>query len=333
MSITIKDIAKVVGVSTATVSRVLNRQGGYSKEVEEKVKEVAKNLNYRRNDNAASLVTQTTKIIGIIMPVVDSSFYSNIVTGIEDYAVSKGYSVILSHAGIEGEKFLDCFNVMIDRRVDGIIAFSLTLKEDDIRSIKNSNIPFLLISSISSDKSIPFLKIDDYSAAYFATQYLINKGHKKISIMGMNRNDIIAGEPRIQGYNDCLKDNGIEVDDSLIITGEFNFTSGQLGMRKIIDDKIDITAIFCVSDEVAAGAMSICYENNISIPDEISVIGFDNSNISWMIKPGITTIAQPFYEMGKNGCKKLITSLTMGEKIESEIVPFELIERESVKLL
>ena len=333
MATTIKDIAKQANVSIATVSRVINQLGGYSQEVEENVLKIAKELNYHKNENAISLVKNVSNIIGIIMPTVDSFYYSNIVNGIEDAAKKHGYSVILMHAGVEGENFKSCLNLMAERRVDGIVAFSIFVEQEGVALVKSLNIPIMLLSTEAVEDSIPYIKVDDYSAAFEATDYLVRNGHQRIGLAGVSPIDPIAGIPRINGYRDALKQNGIPIEEKMIYFGDYNFTSGKKAMEYYIQNDISLTAIFCVSDETALGVISECNKQNIIVPEDLSVIGYDNSKISSMVTPTITTISQPFYEMGNLGCESLILSILKKKEILSEIVPFTLVERNSVKKL
>ncbi|MBS7577949.1 MULTISPECIES: substrate-binding domain-containing protein [unclassified Enterococcus] len=330
MVATIKDIAKATGVSTATVSRVINHLGGYSKEVELKVLQIAKELGYRKNENAISLVKNTTKTIGVIMPDVATSFYGNIVNGIEDKAYDNGYSVILTHAGVEGKRLQESLNLMAERRVDGLIIFSLNLSVQDISTIDSLDIPLLLLSTKAENTKIPYIKVDDYSASYAAVQYLIKNGHTKIGLAGVNPGDPIAGKPRIQGYLTALEDHHIQADLNLIKQGDFSFESGKAAMTELIEQNQAITAVFCVSDETALGVLSVCYTRGFNVPNDISVVGYDNSSVSQMSIPPLTTIAQPFYDMGSIGCESLLIAIATGKKIDSQIIPFKLIERNSV---
>ncbi|MBF0777699.1 LacI family DNA-binding transcriptional regulator [Streptococcus cuniculi] len=330
MSVTIKDIAKQAGVSIATVSRVLNHLGGYSSEVEQKILEIANELGYRRNANAMSLVSKSTRTIGIIMPTVATSYYGNIVSGIEDVAHQNGYSVILSHAGVSGNRLHNSLNVLSERRVDGVLIFSLPFDQEDIDRIKALGIPVMLISTEVEEGQMPYIKVDDYKASYTAVEYFIGLGHRNIAIVGASSTDPIAGLPRIRGYLDAMKNHSLEVQDDWICYGDFTFEAGQMGMRQLLQAQEQVTAIFCVSDEVALGVNSICYEHHLAIPDDVSIIGYDNT-VARMGIPPITTIAQPFYEMGQLGCKSLIQSIQTSSNMESQLIPFKLIERASVK--
>ncbi|WP_261805701.1 LacI family DNA-binding transcriptional regulator [Lapidilactobacillus luobeiensis] len=331
MRATIKDVARISGVSTATVSRVLNQLGGYGPEVATKVLAVAKAIGYRRNDSAVSLVKQATRTIGIVMPTVTTSFYAQIINGIEDSAYQAGYSVILTHAGSSNIRLLESLNFMVERRVEGIIGVSINLNQTDLTQIKALAVPLLLLSAQAPDDQLPYVKVDDYQAAYAATRFLIKQGHQRIALAGVDPSDLVAGQPRIAGYEAALTAAQLRPDRNLIFTGDYTFAAGQQAMQAIIArPEVAPTAVFAVSDETALGVISICYQAGIEIPRELSVLGYDNSAIAAMATPALSTVAQPFYQMGQIAAQKMITSLQTKTVITSELVPFKLIQRGTV---
>ncbi|WP_152395950.1 LacI family DNA-binding transcriptional regulator [Paenibacillus guangzhouensis] len=333
MAATIKDIARVAGVSTATVSRVINHLGGYNEETEKKVTAVAKSLGYRKNENARSLVQKSTNTIGIIMPDVTTSFYGDIIRGIEDMSYEQGYSVILTHAGSSGSRIHESLNLMGERRVDGLIIVSIELHEAAMDALSSLDIPYILLSTKTDREDMPYLKVDDFSAAYTAVEYLIQNNHRSIGMAGANPVDPISGAPRVQGYTQALRDHGIKVDLNLIKAGDFSFESGKEAMQAFLEDQASITAVFCASDEAALGIISTCFEHGISVPAELSVVGYDNSKVSYMSIPPLTTVAQPLYDMGREGCLELIDAVQHKIKIESKVIPHELVVRKSVRTL
>ena len=330
MTTTIKDIARMSGVSTATVSRVINQQGGYSSEIKARVLQVIEQTGYRRNEQARNLVQQASRTIGIIMPHMTTSFYGKIVSAIEDEATLWGYSVIITHAGVDGIQFRARMGMMMERRVAALMIFSMTLSKDDIDLIKDSHIPVLLIATEAIGTRLPYIKIDDYAAAFTATSYLIEQGHQHIGMIGFNPQDAIAGRPRYRGFLDAMEEHGFQVDEDWIAYGDFSFNAGREGLDLLMKAKCPVTAVFCASDEVAMGVIHQSYRRQIQIPKDLSVIGFDNSEVAKMATPALTTVSQPFYEMGRKGCKRILASLQRGEEMISQIIPYELIERETV---
>ncbi len=329
---TIKEIAKITGVSIATVSRVLNGlEGGYREETKRKIVDVAGELGYRKNMSAATLVSNESKTLGIIMPEYATTFYGEVIQGIEDKAYECGYNVILTHAGVNGNRLKEGIFLMQDRRVDGFIIFSLDLKRVEIELIKMLKIPCILISADTKKNDFPFVKVDDEQAMYDSTDFMIRNNHKKLALVGLNVHDRIAGISRISGYRKCLKNNNLNFSNDDIYPGDYGFDSGKMNMKLIIKQSKKYDGIICASDEVAMGVIAACYDFNIRIPEDLSVIGYDNSSVARMSTPPLTTISQPFYEMGSEAVVKLIQFLKDNIEFCSKIMPHKIIERGSVK--
>ncbi|KPU26922.1 LacI family transcriptional regulator [Caloranaerobacter sp. TR13] len=331
MKITIKDVAKKANVSVATVSRILNNLGGYSEETKEKVLKVIDEIGYQRNEIARGLITKSTNTIGVLVPNVSTNFYAEILNGIEDTAHKNGYSVVVCNTGIGGKRTLAYLDVLSSRQVDGIVITSLTPKEEYEKAIISTRIPSILVSTMSFRYQLPFIRVDDKLAAYSATKYLIEKGHRKIAMIAGNEDDPIAGIPRVEGYMQALRDYNVAIDKELIRHGDFSYESGIKCMRGLLEDKKDFTAVFAASDDMAIGALYVAYKNGISIPDELSVVGYDNTMTARMSIPPLTTLAQPLYEMGKRAVSSLLKKISKGESIESIIMPHKIIERDTVK--
>lgn len=330
MTITIKDIAKMANVSTATVSRVLNQAGGYNEETKKKILQVADTLGYRRNEMARSLVKKSSNLIGIIMPDVSTIFYADIVNGIENEAQRNGYNVILAHAGDKGVRVVDCLKMMEERKVDGLIIVSILLEKEQIKALQSLSVPFILISSDTEDGVIPFIKVNDFEASYAATEYLIRNGHRKIGLAGVDPLDRVAGIPRVEGYKKALQTNSIPFNQDYICYGDYSFSAGKASLKKYLEKQFDLTAVFAVSDEVALGIISAAYEAGIQIPKQLSVIGYDNTRVAEMAIPALTSMEQPFWQMGTMGCRKIIEAIQDNKTIRSEEFPFQLIERQTV---
>lgn len=334
MRITINEVAIKAGVSTATVSRVLNGQIGYSEKTKEKVLKAMKELNYSPNAMARSLASNTTSTIGVLVPYIPTSIASTILYGLETAAGDKGYSVIISNTGKEGERTTKSLELMVEKRVDGIVIISESIKEEYYKTLENMKIPSVLVSTMSYKHSMPYVKVDDRQAAYSATQYLIEAGHNKIAMISGYEDDLIAGRPRLEGYINALKDYGIGLDHSIIKYGDFSYKSGVNCMEELIaEGKNKFTAVFAASDYMAVGALKVAYSNDIKVPEDISIIGYDNTEVSEMAIPSLTVVAQPFEEMGHKAAENLIAMIEEKTKVENTIMQHYIIERESVKRL
>lgn len=330
---TIKDVAKKANVSVATVSRILNGLEGYSEETRQKVTTVVDEMGYRPNAIARHLKTKTTLTIGVLLPKVETTFYVEILTGIEDMAHENNYSVFICNTGTSSHLMPYYLNVLSERQVDGIIVCSLSPKDMYDKDIVDTKIPCILLSTFSPRFPIPYIKVDDFQASYAATSYLIDNGHTKIAMIGGEKEDPIAGLPRLEGYMQALKENNIPIVEGLIKHNSFSFDGGKKSMEALLSENEKFTAIFASCDDSAVGAMSIARKNGISIPEDLSIIGYDNTKVAEMAYPPLTSIDQPAYDMGQKSVQMLIKTITTGKKGESIIMPFEIIERDTVKKL
>lgn len=330
---TIKDVAKKANVSIATVSRIINNLDGYSEETRKKVISVMDELGYQRNAIARNLKVKESRTIGVLRPKVSTTYYAEILDGIEDFAQRNNYSVIICNTGDSWERMEEYLRVLAERQVDGLVVCSLMPKDNLCKQIIESHIPTVLVSTLSYRYSLPYVKVDDYQAAYCATSYLIENGHKEIAIIGGSHDDPIAGAPRLNGFKQALKDNNIPIKENLIKEKGFSFKEGVEGMEELLKENEKFTAVFACSDDSAVGALSVAHKRGIKIPDDISIIGYDNTSIAEMSYPPLTTVGQPLYEMGKKSAEMLIKKIASSEKVESIIMPFEIVERETVKKL
>ncbi|WP_332630405.1 LacI family DNA-binding transcriptional regulator [Halalkalibacter flavus] len=332
MTPTIKDVAKKANVSIATVSRILNNQQGYSLKTKERVIEAIKDLGYQPNAIARGLINKRTQTLGILFPDVSSMFSSDILKGIEEIAHTKGHSVVVCHTDSSKKRMTKYLQVLNEKRVDGIIFTSEVITEDYYKIIEEMDVPVVLLATQSYRFPLPYVKVDDKHAAYSAVSYLIEKGHRNIGMISGPIEDEIAGRPRVEGYKQALEEHGITFDEKkLVITSGFYYETGTGMLSRLLKQDESITAVFAASDELAVSAMSNAFEMGIHVPNELSIIGYDNLKISQMAIPPLTTLAQPLYEMGKLGAELLLDMLETGKAVESRIVPHHIVERKTVK--
>jgi LacI family transcriptional regulator len=331
MKPTIKDIAKKIDVSVATVSRVINNRSGYSLETEKKVLKAIDKLGYCPNALARGLVGKKIKTIGVLMPSVSSMVASKILKGIEDAAHNRNYSVIICNTDNSGKRTINYLRVLREKQIDGIIVVSEILTDEYINVIKKMEVQVTLVSTIAKESNnFTYIKVDDIKAAYQTTEYLINKGHKNIAMISGTKDDVVAGIPRVKGYLKALEDYGLPKKKENLVYGDFSFDSGKICMEKLFKQSSKITAVFAASDEMAIGALSAAYRHRINVPEQLSVIGYDNTKLAQMTVPPLTVLSQPFYQMGYEGLSMLISKIK-GENVESKILPHIIIERQTVK--
>ncbi|MDQ0202061.1 LacI family DNA-binding transcriptional regulator [Neobacillus ginsengisoli] len=332
MNSTIKDVARKANVSIATVSRILNNKTGFSEKTKKKVLRVIEELGYQPNALARGLINKNTQTIGVLIPTVSNMFASEILSGIEKHANDLGYSVIVCNTGSIGKRTIDYLQVLSEKRVDGVIIVSEFIYDDYHKILNDMDIPVVLVSTISLEFPIPYVKVDDRHAAFTATNYLIKKGHTKIAMIAGDAKDPLAGKPRIEGFKSALLSSGLQINEDYIIDCQtFSHEDGIKAMEEILQKQLDITAIFASSDELAVGAMSVAYRNGIKIPDQLSIIGYDNTKLAEMIIPSLTTVAQPLFDMGVVAATMLFEIKETGEVIQSRIMSHEIVERETVR--
>ncbi|MGE7218205.1 LacI family DNA-binding transcriptional regulator [Priestia koreensis] len=325
MSITIKDVARQANVSVATVSRVLNNLPGYSEDTKKKVLGIINDLGYQPNAIARGLINKKTKTIGVLLPNVSNLFAADVLAGIEDIAHEMDYSVVICKTDKSGERTLKYLQMLREKQVDGILFVSEWMKEEYYEVISRMSIPVVLVST-KSDYPLPYVKVNDFEASYDAVNYLLNKGHRNIGMIAGTEGDLIATSPRVEGFKKALLDEGIDGEPA-IVYGDFAFETGITGMEELIEKYPDVTAVFCASDEMAVGALSYLYKKNIRVPDQIAVVGYDNTSAAEKAIPPLTTVGQPLYEMGRSAAEMLLKK----RPTSNVVLQHKIIERETVK--
>ncbi len=334
MVYTIKDVAKLAHVSTATVSRILNNQPGYSEKTKAKVLQVIEELGYEPNAIARGLVKKRTHTIGVLFPSVSSLFSGKLLSGIESVAHAKESSVIVCHTQESGSKTMKYLHLLNEKRIDGLIFTSEVLKDEYYDYIQKMGVPLVLLATESPEFQVPYVKVSDYQASYSAARYLIEKGHTKIGMIS-GGDDMIAGTPRIEGFKQALKDHALlPINEENIFRGkDFGYKEGKKNFPFLLKQFSNMTALFCASDHLAMGAMSAAVEIGIKIPEDLSIIGYDNLPIAEMANPPLTTVEQPLEEMGKKAAAGLFRMLESGDEMRAEIMPHQIIERKTVQHL
>lgn len=332
MATSIKDVAREAGVSIATVSRVLNDIDVVNEDTKKKVLDAISKLGYRPNIVARSLKTQRTKTVGILVPDISSGFYPEIVRGAEDVANIYDYNVILCNSDFDGEKEKEYLRVLKEKMVDGVIYMSSSLQEETLDIINELNLTTVLVETKDKEESLPSVTIDNTKASNEITSYLLNKGLSKIAFAGAKRENMNAWEDRYIGYEEALKNKGVEVDEALVYAGGLKVKSGYEAVEYFENSNKEYDAVVCASDEIAMGVINALREKGKKVPEDVSVVGFNDNIMSSVFYPKITTIKQPSYDMGSVAMRMLIKMLSKRELDESQFVlNYELIERDSCK--
>ena len=334
MSVTIKDIANLAGVSKTTVSKVINnKDDSISKKTREKILAIMKEQNYTPNKLAQGLVTKKTNTIGLIIPDIRNPFFTDMSRGVEDYARTQGYNIIFSNTDDSTERELESILMLTEKMVDGIIfaPSSHTEKETKKHIELTSGLPIVLVDK---DISLPtikgIVKLDNKNGTYESTKHLIKQGHKEILYLsGPLKNDI--GKERLNGYKRAFEKNDSEYKEENVVEGQYRYEWAYDFVKSL--ESINYTAICCANDLMAIGAIHALKERLINIPEDISIVGFDDIQTAKLIDPSLTTIKQPAYEMGQKASEILINSLKEKEAECLGTILFkpELVVRNSTK--
>jgi LacI family transcriptional regulator len=293
---TIKDVAERAGVSITTVSHVINDTRFVSEDLQKRVYDAMRELDYHPNTLARSLRSGRTKTIGLIVPDISNLFFAEVARKIEDRGLEHGYSVILCNTDDEGSKESEYINVLIAKQVDGIIFISAGFRGENLQKPLSNKIPIVIADRDIVEVPADVVLVNNRQGGYLATSYLIGLGHKRIAcISGPSR--LTPSAQRIEGYRQALKEAGLEENGSLEIAGNFRYQGGESAMLKLLDGSDQPTAVFACNDMMALGAMRAINNHGLRVPKDFSLVGFDDIPISECVYPSITTIAQPIKQM------------------------------------
>lgn len=326
MKVDIKFIAKKAGVSPATVSRVVNRTKKVSPELKKRVMAEIEKYDYHANAMARGLILKKSNLIGVMSPSVSNYFHATIISAIEKQANLLGYNVIIVNVSVDFERQKKGFSSICERQVDGIILLHENTAEEINTLISGNSIPMVLASINVPNCQLPAVGIDDMEASYCAVKHLISLGHRKIS--GIFGNCFSLEVLRKNGFDKALAEANI-TECHCVWTGT-TIEAGSKATEEIFSQPNPPTALFCVSDEIAIGAIDKLIDLGYKVPEDISVIGFDDIQLSEFSRPRLTTIHQPINTIGKKSCEMLM-KLIKKEEIENSkiILPYQLVIRES----
>lgn len=323
----IQDVAKIAGVSVATVSRFFNDRSAVSFKSRKKVEEAIKQLNYEPSGLARNLRKTESRLLLVLIPKISNPFYSEIINGIQDVAIDNRYNILLCETDSNPDREDIYFNLVRNKMADGIITMDPAVQVDSLIELAESH-PIIQCSEYAVESGIPYVTIDHEAAAYQAVRHLIQLGHKEIALINSDEK-FLYSRKREDGYRKALEKHGLPFNEEWIIRNEeLEFINGQLAMRKILGGNNRPSAVFAVSDLLAIGALKELHHVGLHVPNDIALVGFDKISFSNMTHPALTTVAQPMYEMGKLSAKMLIDKIK-GKEVENVILDFELVIRES----
>ncbi|MFC4022502.1 catabolite control protein A [Oceanobacillus longus] len=318
MNITIYDVAREANVSMATVSRVVNGNPNVKPTTRKKVLATIERLGYRPNAVARGLASKKTTTVGAIIPDISNIFFSELARGIEDIATMYKYNIILSSSDQNKDKELQLINTMLEKQVDGILFMGGNITDEHTHQFKTSSVPIVLASTYDPTDTIPTVNIDYELAAYEATKHLIEKGHKQPALVASKTNTSV-NVLKYNGYIRALKESNIEVNEDLIIKGVYAYQTGLTAVEELLALDEKPTAVFVTYDEIALGVIHGAQDMGLNVPDDLEVFGFDNTRLATMVRPTLTTIVQPTYDIGAVAMR-LLTKYMNKEEVEDKNV-------------
>jgi len=332
---TLKDIATVLGISTAAVSKALNDDARISVKTKKAVKQVAKELNYQPNHLASALRKGKSKLVGLIVPRTNSNFFSSVVENMEEVLNKAGYNIIITQSNESFEKECDNIDTLLYLQVDGIIA-SMANETVDLsfyEKIKSNGIPLVLFDRGENDLNVDYIGINDYDSSHMIIEHLVAQGCKRIAHIGGFRRTRIFNN-RIRGYIDAIKKHDLPHDDELLIESSLTLEDGRHQIQKLLTLKNRPDAVYVASDYAALGALQVLKEKNIKVPEEIKLVGFGNEPFTSLVTPSITSIDQHSKQIGKLAAETFLDYVdkdVVQQSLNKLILDSELIVRDSSK--
>ncbi|HEX7949972.1 MAG TPA: LacI family DNA-binding transcriptional regulator [Candidatus Limnocylindrales bacterium] len=333
---TIRDVARLAGVSTMTVSRVVNNSGYTSLATRLRVERAVQELGYVPNAVARHLRSKQTKAIALVVTDITNPFFTTIARGVEDIAGERGFAVMFCNTDESDDEEARYLRLLIERQVDGVLLVPAGSPRASIRLLRSHKVPLVVLDRRVPGQRVDNVRCDSEAGAYALARHLIELGHRRIGVL-TGRRAISTSADRVAGVRRALEDAGLSLDEALVRWGRFNFGDGNLSdghqMAESVLTATDDppTALFAANNFIAFGTFRALREMGLRVPDDISVVAFDDLPTEWVSDPFLTVAAQPAYEIGRRAAEIMIDSLVgEGAKTgQSVVLPFELIIRRS----
>jgi DNA-binding LacI/PurR family transcriptional regulator len=336
--VSIEDIARAACVSHSTVSRALRDSSLISVEVRARIQELAREMGYTPNAIAQSLQTQQTSTIGLVVTSIDDPFWGDVMKGVEEVARAAGFSVFLSASHNDPYKEMAIIETFNRRRVDGILIAASRITSNNNKHLNSFRVPTVLINSQAESETtlLHWVSVDDRKGAHLAVEHLLRLGHRSIGYLGTS-NRPRSNRHRLLGYQSTLEANNVAYRDEWVVISpgteashEEDVAAGQTSLPSLLD--VGVTAIFCYNDLIATGVLIACRERGIAVPEELSVIGYDDIKMASYVSPPLTTIHQPKEELGRLAAQVML-DLLQNRPGQNYLLPPMLVERASTKPL
>ncbi|KAA0549067.1 catabolite control protein A [Bacillus sp. BGMRC 2118] len=332
MNVTIYDVAREANVSMATVSRVVNGNPNVKPTTRKKVLETIERLGYRPNAVARGLASKKTTTVGVIIPDISSIFFAELARGIEDIATMYKYNIILSNSDQNKDKELHLLNTMLGKQVDGIVFMGGNITEEHVEEFKKSPVPIVLAATLEESNQTPSVNIDYKQAAFDAVKGLLDAGHTDVAFVSGPLHDLINKNEKLAGYREAIESAGLQYKEEYVIEGDYSYDSAIEAYEKLSELPKQPSAVFVATDEMALGIIHGAQDAGKSIPADLEVIGFDNTRLATMVRPQLTTVVQPMYDIGAVSMR-LLTKYMNKEQVEEHnvVLPHRIEYRKSTK--
>jgi LacI family transcriptional regulator len=303
-----RDVARQAGVSITTVSHVINNSRAVSNGARQRVETAMLELGYKPNTLARSLRRQQTHTIGMIVPDSANPFFAEIARGIEDASFKQNYNVVLCNTEGDLEKQISYTNVLIQNQVAGIVFVAAGVSTELVEDLQRRQVPLVVVDREVPDVAVDTVLTDHYQGGRLATQHLVDLGHRRIACIPAG-SELSPSSDRVTGYQDVLRENGLAVDEALIVRGDFQYKSGFEAAQQLLALAEPPTAVFASNDLMAVGCISAATQQGLRVPEDLSVVGFDDVRLASFTNPPLTTIAQPKREIGTLAVEMLLTRI------------------------
>lgn len=331
MKPTIYDIARLAGVSTATVSKVFNQRGSISEETKKKIMQISKELNYQPSVVASALTGKKTYTIGLLIPDLVNPFFAEMTRNVEDRAHELGFNLVICNTDNDMQKEMTYIQLLRQKSVDGIIIATGVRNDKLLKELVHEQIPIALIAREMSVLTASTVLVDDFAGGYGAASYLAGLGHKRIAVIAENLS-LASSKERVKGYRYALEEAGLVYDEAYVKESDFSLEGGSRAASELLDEAEPPTAIFACNDLLAIGAIQAAKQRGIRIPEQLSIVGFDNTILAAISDPPLTTIAQPIQAMGQQVVDLITGEINNPKAIKQRIVLLpELIVRDSAQ--
>jgi DNA-binding LacI/PurR family transcriptional regulator len=325
--VTIKDIAKAAGVSHTTVSRALKNNPAISPETTENIRQLARDMGYVPSAVAQSLLSRRTYTVGMVVTTIADPFIVQVVEGAEQTAQKLGYSIFLSSSHNNPDQEMAVVEMFQRRRVDAIVVTSSRVGSLYSARLAQIQVPIVLINNQAEGEFLYSVAVDDLQGAQLAVEHLINLGHRHISYIGTTDRPKSNGR-RLAGYITALSQAGINLNltpmPSIPVTGDFEL--GQAALKLLLET--GTTAVFCYNDRIAIGLLTACYQHHIAVPGQLSIVGFDDIELTLSVVPPLTTVHQPRLQLGQLAMQ-MVFDLLDGQDVQDQLLPCELVVRQT----